>query len=364
MGTGPLKRTPLYEEHRRAGARMVPFAGWEMPLSYAGILEEHRTVRTGAGLFDVSHMGVVELRGRGAEETCQRLTTNDVRRLRDGRAQYTLLLDERGGILDDLIVYRLGSTQFVLCVNAANTDADLAWIRNHARAETEVEDRSAGTALLALQGPHAAEALRPHLAETLMALPSFGCLETRVAGVHAIVARTGYTGEDGFELFLCADGACHVWTNLLATPLVRPAGLGARDTLRLEAGLPLHGADMDADTCPYEAGLERFVRLDSGPFVGRDAAIVAARDGTTRRLVRLLLHGMGIPRRDYAVTASGRRIGTVTSGGLAPVLGRGIALAMIERAHAAAGTRLAVEIRGRAVEAEVVDRPFHRLAMT
>ncbi len=361
MDSGTLKRTPLYDEHRRAGARMVPFAGWEMPLSYAGILEEHRAVRSRAGLFDVSHMGVVELRGTGAEETVQGLTTNDVRRLQDGRAQYSLLLNDRGGILDDVIVYRLGATRFALCVNAANTDADLTWIRRHARPGTEVEERSPGTALLALQGPRAVETLRPHAAAAIVALAPFCCVEASVAGVETLVARTGYTGEDGFELFVPADRVDRVWNALLGSPIVQPGGLGARDTLRLEAGLLLHGADMDATTSPYEAGLERFVRLDGDPFIGREAVAAVARDGTARRIARLVLRGPGIPRRGYPVTRSGRRIGVVTSGGMAPVLGRGIALAMVEREYAAAGTCLAVEIRGRAAEAEAVQTPFHRV---
>lgn len=357
-----LKHTPLYDRHLAAGARMVDFAGWEMPLSYRGILEEHRAVRTSAGVFDVSHMGVVELRGAGARALCQMLTTNDVGRLRDGRAQYSLICNERGGILDDIVVYRLEPQRLVLCVNAANTEADVAWIRRHATADARVEDRSRETALIAVQGPRAPVVLGPLVTGgTIGGLPRFGCAEARILGVLALVARTGYTGEDGFEIFVSAEHAARVWDALAgAGSEIAPAGLGARDTLRLEAGLLLHGADMDATISPFEADLGVFVKLDSGPFVGRDALVATLQAGPARRLVGIRLREPGVPRHGYPITRERRRIGVVTSGAMSPTLGHGIALGYVERPHDAIGTLVEIEVRGRHLAAEVVERPFYR----
>jgi aminomethyltransferase len=356
-----LKRTALYARHRAAGARMVDFAGWEMPLSYRGILDEHREVRSGAGTFDVSHMGVVELRGPQAAPLCQMLTTNDVGTLRDGRAQYSLLCNERGGILDDVVLYRLGDRRLVLVVNAANAETDIAWLREHATAGVEIDDQRRRTALLAVQGPRAATALEALAVEAAVGtLPRFGCVESRVLGVLAIVARTGYTGEDGFEIFVPADHAVRVWNALVGAGGSPPAGLAARDTLRLEAGLLLHGSDMDATTSPFEADLGAFVKLDRGPFVGRDALIAEAHTGPPRRLVGIALRDPGVPRHGYAIVRAGRQIGVVTSGGMSPMLGRGIALGYVERPHDAVGTVLAIEVRGRGLEGEVVRRPFYR----
>jgi aminomethyltransferase len=358
-----LKRTALNARHHAAGARMVDFAGWEMPLNYRGILEEHRAVRTSAGVFDVSHMGVVEVRGPRAADLCQMLTTNDIGRLRDGRAQYTLLCNERGGILDDIVVYRLEAQRLALCVNAANAEADVAWIRKHAIAGAEIDDRRHRIALIALQGPRAATTLAPLVPESgVSALSRFGCVETRVRGVLAMVARTGYTGEDGFEIFVPAEHAVGVWDALVKAGDVVPVGLGARDTLRLEAGLLLHGTDMDATTSPFEADLGTFVKLESGPFVGQDALVAEARTGPARRLVAIALRDPGVPRHGYPIGREGRRIGVVTSGGMSPTLGRGIALGYVERPHDAVGTRVEIEIRGRQLEGEVVRRPFYRAA--
>jgi aminomethyltransferase len=340
---------------------MIAFGGWEMPLHYTGILEEHRAVRGGAGLFDVSHMGEVELRGPGAAALCQYLTTNDVERLRDGHAQYTLLCNDQGGVIDDLIVYRLHAERFLLCVNAANAARDLDWIRERGVGRAEILDRSSELALLALQGPGAVDVLAPVTEAPIRSLPPFGCVETRVAGQEAIVARTGYTGGDGFEIFVAAAAAVRLWDALLARdgPVV-PVGLGARDTLRLEAGLLLHGADMDAGTSALEAGLGWIVKLDCGPFIGRDALASQAKAGVRRRLAGLLLQERGVPRHDYTVSRGGTRVGTVTSGGISPMLGKGIALAYMERPHDGLGTTVEIDIRGRAVAAKVVRRPFFR----
>ena len=361
-GSGALRRTPLFDVHRALGARLVAFGGWEMPLSYRGILEEHRAVRQAAGLFDVSHMGEIELAGPHASAACQRLTTNDVRRLADGHVQYTLLCRPDGGVIDDATLYRRDERCYFFCVNAANAAEDLAWIREHAGGAT-VTDRSAATALLALQGPRAAAILGRLTALALAELRTFRFANADVGGMPVLVSRTGYTGEDGFELYAATGDAVALWSALMdaggADALVA-VGLGARDTLRLEAALPLYGNDLDTTTTPLAAGLARFVKLDGEDFIGRAALLREHRDGSARRLVGLELREPGIARHDFPVLASNAVVGRVTSGTHAPTLRRAIALAYVDAAHAAEGTRLAVEIRGRAVAAAVVRTPFYR----
>ncbi len=357
------RRTPLYEAHRALGGRLVEFAGWEMPLSYRGIAEEHQAVRRHCGLFDVSHMGEIEVSGPSAAAVCQELMVNDVARLGIGDAQYTLLCNDAGGVLDDLIVYRLGAERYLLIVNAASTAQDVVWIASHAAGRAEVVDRSAALALLALQGPEAEVALSTLTAFDLTALRAFTACTTRVAGEDVVVSRTGYTGEDGFEILVEATSARTVWDALLESAMRRgglPAGLGARDTLRLEAGLPLCGTDMDATTTPLEAGLAWVVKLDKGEFVGRAALAAQAASGLTRRLVGLELEEPGIPRHGYGVWRDGTRVGRVTSGTKSPTLGTFIGLAYVAIAAAAPGTPVALDIRGRRVPAHVVERPFYR----
>ncbi len=388
------RRTPLFEAHRRLGARFTTFAGWEMPLSYRGAVDEHHAVRRACGLFDVSHMGVIEITGAGAAALCQELTVNDVRRLQIGDGQYTLLCNEQGGVLDDLILHRLAPERFLMVVNAANRDADAAWVRRHARPDVEIVDRSDDLALLALQGPESERALRTltslplpsmrpfavlegtvagvtvTVSRTLTSLPlpsmrPFAVLEGTVAGVTVTVSRAGYTGEDGFELLVAAADAPALWDAVLDAVRLRgglPAGLAARDTLRLEAGLPLCGTDMDATTTPLETGLGWVVKLEKERFVGREALAAQARSGVSRRLVGLVLDEPGVPRHDYVVWADDRRVGRVTSGTKAPTLGTFIALAYVEPEVAAVGTPVAMEIRGRRVPAHVVKRPFYRRA--
>jgi len=356
------QRTPLYDAHRGLGARLIAFAGWEMPLSYSGVTDEHRAVREHCGLFDVSHMGEVELRGPGAAELCQRLTVNDVGRLRIGDAQYSLLCTPGGGVLDDLIVYRLAEARFLLIVNAANTPKDLAWIREHA-GSVEVVDRSAELALLALQGPEAEVVLRTLTALDLPALRPFTFLQGPVAGRQTLVSRTGYTGEDGFELLVDAAGVLAVWNALLPAVQRRsglPVGLGARDTLRLEAGLPLCGSDMDETTTPLEAGLAWVVKLDRGDFIGRDALLAQRAAGVPRRLCGFRLDEPGVPRHGYPVYRDGAPVGTVTSGAKSPTLDACIGLAYLSAGCTARDTVIGIEIRGRRIPAHVVDRPFYR----
>jgi aminomethyltransferase len=357
-----LRRTPLYEAHRALGAKLVEFGGWEMPVSYRGILDEHRAVRTAAGLFDVSHMGEIEVEGAAAGAVCQMLTTNDTRRLADGHVQYTLLCRPDGGVVDDVTLYRRGSERYFFCVNASNVAKDLAWIQDQAGGATIV-DRSDVTALLALQGPQAATMLALLTSTALADVRSWRFVEGTVAGCAALISRTGYTGEDGFELYIAATDAERVWSALLDAGQgggLEPIGLGARDTLRLEAALALYGHELGDGTTPLAAGLARFVALDGEEFIGRPALLRERETGSPRRLVGVELRAPGIARQGYAVLADGVRVGQVTSGTQSPSLGRAIALAYVDRAHAAVGASLAIDIRGRAVPAEVVPTPFYQ----
>jgi aminomethyltransferase len=356
------KRTALYEQHRSHGARMVEFAGWDMPVQYTGVIEEHTAVRARAGLFDVSHMGEIEIRGSGAGDACQRMTANDVRRLQDGQAQYTLICLPSGGIVDDVILYRFSARRFFFCVNAANREAVAAWLVEHA-GEAEVIDRSDEYAQLALQGPRATTVLGRLTALALDRVRAFAFLEGRVAGQDVIVARTGYTGEDGWEIYCESPKAAPLWQALLEAGRgdgVVPAGLGARDTLRLEAALPLYGHELSRTTTPLEAGLDRFVRLDKGDFIGRAALEQQRRSGVPRRLVGLVALDPGIPRQGYLLEHEGRVVGEVTSGTKSPTLGKPIALGYVTPNCREPRTKLGVRIRNRTVMAEVVPTPFYR----
>jgi aminomethyltransferase len=357
-----MKRTPLYDAHRSLGARMTDFAGWEMPVQYGGIIEEHLAVRGRAGLFDVSHMGEIEVRGPAALAACQHLTSNDVARLRDGQAQYTLLLLDGGGVVDDVVVHRLSATRFLFCVNAANAERDFAWMRERAGA-AEVVDRSAEYAQLALQGPRATAILGRLTRLDLDRIARFHFAEGAVAGANALVAHTGYTGEDGWEIYCPPPAAPALWDAILNEGRVEgvlPAGLGARDTLRLEAALPLYGHELTEDTTPFEAGLGWVVRPDKGEFIGRDALLRRRAAGPRRRLVGLALAEPGVPRAGYRILLDGAPIGAVTSGTKSPSLGKGIGLGYVERAEMDPGTAVGVEIRTRNVAAHVVALPFYR----
>jgi len=360
------RRTPLYDLHRAAGARFTEFSGWDMPVQYAGILAEHEQVRTGAGLFDVSHMGELEVRGPGALALCQRVATNDASKLEVGRAQYTLWCTDDGGTIDDTILYRLGEQRYMFCVNAGNAEICRDWILEQQKSvpDAEVVDRCDELGLIALQGPLAAELISRAGGASIVALPRFGCAETTLGGVAVIAARTGYTGEDGFELFVGAGDAPKLWQLLLdkggnGAP-VAPIGLGARDTLRLEAGLPLYGHELGRDISPLEAGLGWAVKLDAHDFVGAAALREQKRAGLKRRLVGLQLTAPGIARAEYPVKSGERAVGVVTSGTKSPTLGTAIALALL--ASESLDAPLSVEIRGRAVAAERVRLPFYRRA--
>jgi aminomethyltransferase len=348
-----LRRTPLFDRHERAGARLVPFAGWEMPVQYEGIRQEHVAVRTGAGMFDVSHMGEIETSGPQAEEFLQRLLSNDVTKIAERGAQYSVLCREDGGVLDDLFTYRLGPDRFLTVTNAANHEKDLAWFREHAgEFDVEVADAHERWAMLAVQGPEARAAVE-RLADG--ELPArMRTAEVSIAGVQVLACGTGYTGEDGVELLIPPDGATAVWDALLEQGVV-PAGLGARDTLRLEVCFHLYGNDLSEDRNPIEAGLAWCCKLDTG-FIGADALRGIEPEQT---LVPFAFTGAGIPRQGNPVhSAQGE--GVVTSGSLSPCLEIGIGMAYVPMAAAKPGTELEVDVRGKPRAAEVREKPLYR----
>jgi aminomethyltransferase len=363
--TTSLKKTPLHPVHRELGAKMVPFAGWEMPVEYGGLIGEHMAVRTVAGLFDVSHMGQFEVSGPGALAFLQRVTANDAAKLADGQAQYSALPLPNGAPLDDIILYRRAADRYLMVVNAANVEKDRAWLEEQGPRECELVDRSDEYALLALQGPLAQEILQGLTSLELPAIRYYHFAEGEIAGQAALVARTGYTGEDGFELFLTPAGAEPVWRRLIDAGKEKglvPVGLGARDTLRLEARMCLHGSDMDETTSLIEAGLGWIVSLDEarGDFVGRAALEAQKRDGAPRKLVGFEVVGRGIARHGHPVWLADHAVGSVTSGSYAPFLQKNIGLCYLPAPRAAVGTEFDVEIRGRRVGARVVPTPFYK----
>ena len=360
-----LRKTPLNATHRECGAKMVAFGGWDMPVEYAGLISEHNAVRTAAGLFDVSHMGELELTGPGAESFLQRVTPNDVSRLGVGQGQYTSLPMENGAPVDDVVLFRRGSDSFLAIVNAANTAADLAWLREQSPEGCEILDVSERTALLALQGPRA-EAVLSGLTELeLSAIRFYHFAEGDVHGRPAFVSRTGYTGEDGFELMVSAEHAEPLWRRLLeagADAGLVPVGLGARDTLRLEAKLCLYGQDLDRTTTLVEAGLGWTVCVDEakGDFLGRGVLEEQKRNGAPRRLVGFEMVGRGIARHGYTVLLEGKPVGEVASGSYAPWIRRNIGLVYLPVQQSGVGQELEVEVRGRRIPARVVQTPFYK----
>ena len=358
-----MKRTALNEVHRRAGARMVEFAGWEMPVRYEGLVAEHTAVRTAAGIFDAGHMGEFRIEGPGAADLVQRVTTNDVGRLADGGVQYSAMTHANGTVVDDLLVYRLRADSYMLVVNALNTPKDLYWLRTHNRFDARVRDVSDRTGLIAVQGPLAEACLQPHAGADLTALPRYRFLETTLDGVAGLLSRTGYTGEDGFEFYFPAEHAPALWRTLLDANRergLRPAGLGARNTLRLEAGLLLYGNDIDAGTTVLEAGLDRVVRLEAADFIGRDSLRAEKAAGPRRRLSGFRMLGADIARDGCPVYLDGEEAGRVTSGSPSITLKTNIGLAYLPFERALPGTPLQIRIRNRSCPAEIVDTPFYR----
>lgn len=353
--------------HKALGARLIPFGGWEMPVEYSGIAKEHSAVRTAAGLFDVSHMGEFEIRGPEALDLIQHVTTNDASKLRDGQAQYSAIAYPHGAVVDDLLVYRHSAEHFMVVVNAANTAKDFEWIDSHNRVDASVENISAETALLALQGPRALDILQPLTDINLQKLPYYHFRSGKVLSVDAIVSRSGYTGEDGFELYFSAENSEPVWKGILeaGTPYdLLPAGLGARNTLRLEARMLLYGNDMDGTTSLLEAGLGWIVKLEKGEFIGRDALQKQKQEGVRRRLVGFEMLGRDIARDHYPVFIHNRELGHVTSGSPSITLKKNIGLAYLPSEHAAIGTTFHVSVRSKLAEAKVVRTPFYKRAET
>ncbi|HEX4744561.1 MAG TPA: glycine cleavage system aminomethyltransferase GcvT [Candidatus Limnocylindria bacterium] len=365
--TEGLRRTPLYDEHVALGAKLVPFAGWEMPIQYpAGIVAEHRAVRRDAGLFDLSHMGEFWFRGDGALAAVDRLVSSDIAGLEVGQARYGLLCNERGTIVDDVISYRTAEDEVLMVVNASNVEKDAEHVRRYLPQDVRFEDASLETALIAVQGPRASVILSSVTdlevrESSIEALPAFGVTRGRVGGVRATIARTGYTGEDGFEVFAPWDRCASPWNRLLAAGAamgIAPIGLGARDTLRLEARFSLYGNEIDETTDPIEAGLGWTCKLDKD-FVGRDAIAAVKERGPARRIVGLTVEG-GVARHGYPVVAGGEVVGQVTSGTYGPTVERNIALAYVPTALSKVGTALGVRIRDREAAATVVKTPFYK----
>jgi aminomethyltransferase len=361
-----LRRTPLYESHVALGGKIVPFGGWALPVQYTtGIIDEHKTVRQGVGLFDVSHMGELVVRGPPAHAAVQRVVTNDVSLLVDGAAQYTVMCHPSGGIVDDCIVYRRSADDLLIIVNASNVAKDFAWLRAHAGQLADISDQSDDFGLIAVQGPRGAALVARLAGEPLDArVAPFHFVMTTIAGARVMAARTGYTGEDGFEIMVPAASTLAVWQALLeagAADGVKPIGLGARDTLRLEARLSLYGNDLDDSTTPYEAGLSWVVKGKG--YLGEEALAQQKAQGPTRRLVGFRATGRGIPRHDYSILdAAGRVIGRVTSGTTGPTVGVAIGMGYVPSAQATVGASLVVDCRGKPCPVEIVKGPFYKRA--
>jgi aminomethyltransferase len=342
---------------------MVEFAGWEMPVQYEGVIQEHRVVRTAAGLFDVSHMGEIRVTGTGAEAYLQYATPNDVAKLRPGRIHYSALLTDRGTYIDDLLVYRVGDEEFLVVVNASNVDADFAHMQSLPQSDVQLENVSADYALLALQGPKAGDILPALTDSPLDDINYYGFTNGRVAGEDALISRTGYTGEDGFELYVSPKSAPAIWDALFEAGAghgLVPAGLGARDTLRLEAGMALYGHEIDDSTTPWEAGLQWTVKLDAGSFHGREALLAQKEAGIDRKLVGFEIVDRGIARQGHTVWIDGDEVGAVTSGTFCPTLEKAVGMAYVPIEMARTGTDLEIEVRKRRLRGRLVDLPFYR----
>jgi glycine cleavage system T protein (aminomethyltransferase) len=352
-----LRRTSLYEQHAELGARLVPFAGWEMPVQYEGIREEHAAVRTHAGVFDVSHMGEVEVEGPGALPFLQRVLSNDVAKIDIGGAQYSCLCEESGGVLDDLFAYRLGGDRYLVVTNSANHESDLAWLGRWSHDfDVAVRDVADRYAMLAVQGPHARSIVARTLGLELP--PRMRVAVVRIGGRPALACGTGYTGEDGVELLIAPEVAPAVWAELLDAGVV-PCGLGARDTLRLEVCFHLHGNDLTSDRNPIEAGLGWCCAEETG-FIGSGAIVRARREGTAEKLAPFKLEGPGIPRQGNPVLASGEQVGTVTSGTFSPSLEVGVGMAYVRIDLAEPGAEVEIDVRGKRRSARIASKPLYR----
>ncbi len=362
-----MQRTPLYEEHLKLGGRMVEFAGWEMPVQYSGVVAEHVAVRQEVGIFDVSHMGEIWVTGPDARSALEYLTCNKISSLYDGKAQYSALLNEKGGVVDDIIVYRFSAERFLLCVNASNADADFAWLLKHNKTSAVITNVSAEFGQIAIQGPKAAKLLELFVDPSEVAkLKYFHFHEAEILGAHVIVARTGYTGEDGFELFLPTAKTAEMWRAILdkgASLGVKPCGLGARDSLRLEAAYPLHGHELGEEISALESGLGWIVKLDRGEFLGQEALAKQKEAGAPRALVGFVLDEAGIARQGDLVAEAGKPetvIGAVTSGTKTPTVNVSLGMALVDSKYSAVDKPVSLVVRGRAISGHIVKLPFYR----
>ncbi|MBI4641305.1 MAG: glycine cleavage system aminomethyltransferase GcvT [Candidatus Tectomicrobia bacterium] len=356
------RHTPLYEVHKRLGARIIEFGGWEMPVQYSGVLDEHRTVRSAAGLFDISHMGEVEVIGADALAIVQSLITNDASKLATGQAQYSVICYPHGGIVDDLTVYKLGEDHFFLVINAATTEKDVQWIRENAHGDAEIRNISDDVALIAIQGRKAEEILQKLTYTPLSSIRYFWFARGKVKGVDAMISRTGYTGEDGFELYFPSSAAEEIWTALFEAGKgegIKPIGLGARDTLRLEMVYALYGHDIDETTTPLEADLGWVVKFQKGDFIGKEALRKQRKEGIKRKFVAFEMVDPGIPRQHYGIFVGEAAVGEVTSGTMSPSLNKAIGVGYVAIEHATIGEELEIDIRGQRRKAKIVPRPFY-----
>lgn len=358
-----MKTTPLYEKHLELKGKIIDFGGWDLPVEYTGILPEHEAVRTKAGLFDVSHMGEITVKGKEAEKFLQMIVTNDVSVLTDRQIAYTTMCYPDGGVVDDLLVYKNSNEDYLLVVNASNTDKDFEWIESHIFGNVEVKNVSSYYAQLALQGPQAQTILQKLVKDELNDMEFYHFKESMdVGGIKTLVSRTGYTGEDGFELYFPAEDGPKMWDMLLEAGNdegIVPAGLGARDTLRFEAGLPLYGQEIDKDITPLEAGLGFCVKLTKNDFIGKEALAKQKSEGLKRKSVGFEMVDRGIPRSHYDVYADGKKIGYVTTGSFSPTLKKNIGLALIEADYAKIGTEIEISIRGKNLKAQIIKKPFY-----
>lgn len=356
-----VKKTPFFEIHQKNNAKIVDFGGFLMPIQFKGIMEEHKRVRSTAGLFDVTHMGEFEVRGKDALTFLQKVTTNDVSKLETNQVQYSCMCYDDGGIVDDLLIYRL-PTHWMLVVNATNIDKDFKWLEDHLSGDVELKDVSDDTALLALQGPDAERILSQLTDVDLSNLRFYWSTFGNVAGVDLLFSRTGYTGEDGFELYIKSESGVKLWNALMDAGKkfdLEPIGLGARDSLRLEMKYMLYGNDIDQNTNPLEAGLGWIVKLDKGDFIGKEPIVIMKRDGIKRKLVPFVLKGKGFPRKGYEIHKNNEKIGFVTSGTFSPSLEKGIGLGYVKVDHSKKGEKLDIIIRGKSEKAEIIKPPFY-----
>ena len=357
-----LKRTAFFDIHKKLGAKIVEFAGYEMPLRYSSIIEEHRCVRKDVGIFDVSHMGEVEIWGKDALALLQLITVNDVSRLSEGRVQYSAMCYENGGIVDDLLIYNMGD-HYMLVINAINIAKDVEWIQRHITGDVNLKNKSDDISLLAIQGAKSLATLQKLTQADLSSIGYYQYIVSTLAGVDMVISRTGYTGELGFEIYFSSDSSTgeRVWSAIMEAGMefgIEPCGLGARDTLRLEMGFRLYGHDIDQTTNPLEGGLGWIIKFDKGEFIGRSVILKAEQDGVKRKLVGFSLNGKALPRPGYAIRSNGSQIGAVTSGTFSPMLGKGIGMGYVTIEHAKVGNSINVHIRDRELSATVVPLPF------